>query len=331
MPLVTVTPGNFDDLISTTLQLYAPRVEDNFYNALAHWHLLNKSGAVKMYSGGESFVIPVLFADNNTAKRMLTGYDEISVEPQSNVTAAQYLPRQYCVSVTISRKEELANSDEARAIDLLQTKVESAELAERNLLNGDAVAATATAGAVTALGEAFEANVQASQANTIGGISKATYDWWRHQYATASSAFGTNGRVQMATLYNLCSGGSSDHPTMICCDRASYENFERTIEPSERLTPGAGQTGDPRFELLKFRGALLYFDPALVTTTGNGKMYFLNPRYYFLKVHTKDHFYVTPWTKFPSQTAGVAQISWTGQIIISNMRRMGVLDDTETF
>lgn len=325
MPLVTTTPGNFDDLLSSTLQRYAPRVEDNFYNALPLWHMLNKAGAVKQYDGGESFVIPILFADNNTAKVMTSGYDDISVTPQNNMTVAQYIPRQYAVSITISRREELANRSEARAIDLLQQKVESAELALRNLLNTHAFADSTGTQQILGLQEALDN--AAVTTGTVGGISKTTYSFWQHQRQNCSDAFGTNGRQRMATLYNDCSGGSSDHPTMICGSQTFYENYERTIEPIERLTPGAGTTGDPRFEMLKFRGALLFFDDAATAD----EAYFLNPRYYYLKVHTADHFYVTPFVKFPNQLARVAQISWTGQICISNMRRLGVLDNCDTF
>lgn len=329
MPLVTTTPGNYDDLISTTFQNYAPRIQDNFYNALALWHMLNKAGGVKFYDGGESAVIPVLFADNTTATALVSGYSDISVTPQNNVTVAQYLYRQYAVSVTISRRELLANNGPAQAISLLRAKSESAELALRNLLNTHAFSdSSAIPGAVLGLQEAFP-NTLAS--GTVGGIAKATYSFWLAQGGSTSgdcsNAFGTNGRQRMATVYNQCSGGSSDHPTMIATNRSTYENYERTIEPIERLTPGAGTTGDPRFEMLKFRGALIFFDIAAPANV----MYFLNPKYYFLQVHRGDHFYAHDFVKFPNQLGIVAQISWTGQIMISNMRRLGTVINCDTY
>ena len=90
MPLVTTTPDNYDALLSTTLQIYQPKIEDNFFQALPLWHMMNRRGAVKYQEGGESMVIPVLFADNTTATRLVTGYDQISLTPQEATTVALY-------------------------------------------------------------------------------------------------------------------------------------------------------------------------------------------------------------------------------------------------
>jgi len=339
MPLVTTTPGNYDDIITTTLQLYVKRIEDNFYDALPHWHMLNRTGAVKMYDGGESFIVPVLFADNTTAKRFAANYDDISVTPQNVLTAAQYLPRLYGASVTISLAEELDNDGMARALDLLQSKVESAELSLRNLLNGDGLGNTnGIAGAITGLADGLEDNgTGAVTTGTVGGINKATFTWWRAiggsdgtPALNVASAFGTNGRSMMSSGYNAASAGSSDHPQMIVTTRATYENYERSMESHLQMFPLNSRDsakGDPKFQMLAFRGALVYFDndcPA-------NRMYMLNPRYYYLKVHRKGHFRATPFVKFPNQLARVAQIYWRGSICFSNMKRHAVLINTDTF
>lgn len=330
MPLVSGGPDNYDALLSTTLAIYEPRLEDNFYNALPFWHMLNRRGAVKMYDGGESFNVGVLYADNTTATRLVTGYDQVSVTPQDAVTSAVYVPRHYACSITISLAEELANSGRARAIDLLQEKTEHAEIAIRNLLDGDVLSdSSARPGSVEGLQFLIQNAAAASQTNAPGGISKATFAFWRNQRG-AVTAFSVDGRSTMTNIYNSCSGGSSDHPEFVICDQASYENYQRILEPIERVTPlgeRAGAVGDPQFEALKFRGALVFFDSAAPT----GLMYFLNSRYIYLRVHERNHFRVSPFVKFPNQLARTAQITWTGNTIVSNMRRLGVVSGANTF
>lgn len=324
MPLVTTTPDNYDDILSSTLQRYAPYVEDNFYNALPFWHFLNEAGAVQMYDGGESVFLPILFGDNTTAQALVNAYDQVSVTPQNNMTGAQYIPRFYTVSITISLQEELDNSGESKAIDLLQQKTESAEFALRNLMNTHAWADTsAIPGSILGLQESLSVN----NTETVGGISKTTFSFWQNQVDTTVTNFGSTGRSIMTSLYNRASGGSSDHPTMIATNRSCYENYEATLEPLEMLYPLNSRpdaVGDPKFQTLKFRGAKLFFDEA----APDDRMYFLNPRYYFLKVHRMAHFRVTPFTKFPNQLARVAQIYWRGMVCINNMRRLAVMGGT---
>lgn len=332
MPFSSTTLGVYDDQLSTTFQKYVPIIEDNVYNATPHLYMLKALGAIKQYDGGESFVVPIQITRNTTFQRLAGAYAMLSVDPQSNYSAAQYVPRMYAVSVSTSYREELDNSGSGRIIDLLEARIESAELEIRDNFNTDLLTDTsAVANSFTGLGEILSTTAFGSQTGTFGGINRAALPAvWQNQTQDAANAFGTNGRRFMSTVYNSCSAGSADHPKAIATTQSGYENFERTLESIERLHPLGlkdNAVGDPKFEMLKFRGALIYFDAACQAN----RMFMWNPSYYYIKVHKDAHFNATPFVRFPQQLARTAIIYLYGQTCVSNLRRLGVVANVDTF
>lgn len=332
MPFSATTLGVYDDILSTTFQSYVPMIEDNVYNAVPHLFMLKALGAVKMYSGGESFVVPIQISRNTTFRRLSGPYDLVSVDPQSNYSAAQYVPRMYACSVTIALSEELDNAGDAKIIDLLTAKIESAEMEMYDNVNTDLITDTsAVANALLGLGEINQDTAFGSQTGILGGVNRAALPAvWQNQRQDALNSFSTNGRRMMSSVYNSASGGSADHPKGIVTTQAGYENFERTLESIERLHPLGlkdNAVGDPKFEMLKFRGSLIYFDSACQAN----RMFFWNPKYYYLKVHRDANFNATPFVKFAPQLARTSQIYMRGQVCVSNLRRGGVVSNVDTF
>jgi len=311
--------SDFDQILSTTLKNYVPKLADNVFTARPLFYALTNGQTLRRISGGATIVVPIIYGTNSTAGSY-AGDDTISTTAQTGITAAEYNWKQYAASVTITGIEEAKNNGEAQIIDLLEGKIMQTEetiIQNMNTMfwsNGAGNSGKDFFGLNALVGTGNDG----PSATDLGGIDATDADnaWWR---STLTNQSGVLDKAAMSKMYNDVSVGN-DQPTIIISDQDEYEAYEALLQPQLRYTDA--KVADAGFQNLLFKGAPVTYDS---DTNLDGKMFFLNTKYLRLVAHTETWFQPTPFVRPTNQDARYAQILCYGQLTISNRSRQGML------
>lgn len=313
---------SYDELLSTTIANYRDTFSDNLSKSFFLMYWLSTQGRKIYEDGGESIVVPLMYGKNSTVKSY-DGYEVLDTTPQAGLTAAKYPWKQVAGSISISRKEERQNSGEQRIINLLEAKIQQAEISMRDSLN--AMMFSDGTGNFSKDIFGLQLIVENGTAwGTLGGIdrSDALNTFWRNQWIGAGGANWTavgQGVRQMTSLYNLCSRGN-EHPDFGITTRGTLELYEAALVQSQRFVDSRVAEGS--FELLKFKGMVLAYDEQCTATS----TYMLNSRYLGFVVDKETDLITTDFVRPENQDAKVAQILLMANLVCSNCARQGVYD-----
>ena len=306
--------SNFDEILSTTLKNYVPKLTDNIFSARPLFYALTNGQTIRRVSGGAKIVVPVIYGTNSTAGSY-SGTDTISVTAQTGISAAEYDWKQYAATVTINGIEEAKNNGEAQIIDLLEGKIfQTQETIIENMNtmlfgNGTGNSSKDWLGLSALVGSTGSpGGIDATDADTSWGRSAGT-----NQGSAAITI------ASMATLYNNCSVGN-DQPTIIITGQNQYEAYEALLTDQIRYTDT--DMADSGFQNLLFKGAPITFDGTLA---GEGKLYMLNTKYLQLVAHSDVWFKPTPFVRPTNQDAVFSQLLCYGELTTSNRARQGYM------
>jgi len=307
-----VSNPNFDALLSTTLANYRDQLTDNVFTARPLTYFLQDKGRIRMLNGGTKIVEPLIYGTNSTVASY-SGYDSLSLTPQTGITAAEYDWKQYAASITISGIEEAKNNGEQEIINLLEAKIMQAEESMREGFNQMFFAdGTGNSGKDwNGLGNIVEAS------GTVGGINRATggNEYWQSYEENTPTALTL---AQMATAYNTVSVGN-DHPDMILTSQTLFEKYEALLVPQLRYTDT--KTADAGFQNLLYKAAPVVYD---VHCTA-GVVYFLNSKYLTLVGHSGKWFAQTQFVSPEDVDARYALILCYGNLTCRNAKKQGKL------
>lgn len=297
-------------LLATTVANYRKTLTDNVFNARPLTYWLMDKGRIRMLNGGTNIVEPLIYGENTTVASY-SGYDTISLTPQSGITAAEFDWKQYAASVAISGIEEAKNNGEQAMVNLLEAKIMQAEESMKEGFNamffGDG---TGNSGKNwNGLGNLVESG------NSVGGINGATESWWNSYEENTAGALTL---AQMTTAYNTVSVGN-DHPDMVLGTQTLFEKYESLLQPQLRYTDT--KTADAGFQNLLFKAAPVAYD----VDTPAGNMYFLNSKYITLVGHSDKWFEVTPFIKPENLDARYSLILCYGNLTVRNRKKQGKL------
>jgi hypothetical protein len=308
--------SNFDEILTTTLNNYVPKLVDNVFSARPLFYALTNSSTMRTVSGGAKIVVPIIYGANSTASSY-SGTETISTTAQTGISAAEYAWGQYAATVTINGMEEAKNNGEAQIIDLLEGKIfqtqESIIENMNTMFHGDGTTkATDWNGLVNIV------NDSALTANTLGGIdpSVTDNDFW---VSSCTTTAGSLTLAKLATRYNAVSVGN-DQPTIIISKADDYENYEALLTSNIRYTDT--DMADAGFQNLMYKGAPWTFDAA----NADGVIYMLNTKYLQMVRHSDTWFKPTPFVRPTNQDAVFSQILCYGQLTCSNRARQGYLE-----
>ena len=306
--------SNFDEILSTTLKNYVPKLTDNIFSARPLFYALTNGQTIRRISGGAKIVVPVIYGTNSTAGSY-SGTDTIDTTAQTGISAAEYDWKQYAATVTISGVEEAKNNGEAQIIDLLEGKIfQTQETIIENMntmLFGN--------GTGNSNKDWLGLSALVGSTGSPGGIDATDADnsWWRSAVTNQGSSAIT--LASMATLYNNCSVGN-DQPTIGITGQNQYEAYEALLVDQIRYTDT--DMADGGFQNLLFKGCPLTFDGTLA---GEGKLYFLNTKYLQLVAHSDVWFKPTPFVRPTNQDAVFSQLLCYGELTTSNRARQGYM------
>lgn len=300
-------PSNVTTLLTTTLENRRKDLQDNIFNDLATWKFLKDKGQVTI-DGGATIVTPLMYAKNTTAQ-FYNGFDQLDTTPQEGFTTAQYKWKEAAVSISVSNREEnIQNTGQSVALNLVQQKLDQAEMSLKDVLNTQLYASTADADELAT----FVTTVDAT--SSIGDINSTTFSFWQSLVTTGGS-FAAQGRSDMLTTYNtLVTRGAA--PDFCVTTPTVHAFYEGSIVPQIRWTSNA--VGDNSFGKLQFKNIPIFFDVAATS----GVIYMLNSKHLQLYVSSRNNLRLTEFVKPGNQTAKVAQLIWAGELATNNRRRL---------
>jgi hypothetical protein len=322
-------PSSITDVLATTIESRTKKVQDSVTknNALLAW--LSKRGNIRTISGGSSIFEELSFAENSNGGAF-SGYDLLPVAAQDVISAAQFLLKQYAVPVVISGLEQLQNSGREQMIDLMESRLAVAEGTMANLLSqgiyGDG---TGFGGkAITGLDVAVPAVLTASQTNVYGGISRATWPFWR-TYSPGTITLPTATTVQAAfntAWANLVRG--SDRPDLIIVDNNYWSAYMASLQAIQRFT--GTEEAKLGFPTIKYMDADVVLDGGVggfAYTNGatGGTAYFLNTKYLKWRPHRDRNMVpLSPNRRYSvNQDAEVQILGWAGNLTCGGARFQG--------
>ena len=303
--------ANFDEILSTTLKNYIPRLTDNIFSARPLFYALTNGQTIRRVSGGANIVVPIIYGTNSTAGSY-SGSDSIAVTAQTGISAAEYSWAQYAATVTINGLEEGKNNGEAQIIDLLEGKIFQAQETIIDNMNtmfwGDGSGNSS---------KDWNGIQNVVSGSAIGGINQGDTGngFWAPTQTNLGGALTLAG---MGTIYNTISVGN-DQPTIIMTTQEGYESYEALLTSNVRYTDT--DVANAGFQNLLFKGAPVVFD----SNCPDGEAYFLNTKYLQLVGHSDVWFKPTPFVRPTNQDAVFSQILCYGQLTVSNRARQGRL------
>jgi hypothetical protein len=304
---------DFNQILSTTLKNYVPKLADNVFTARPLFYALTNGQTIRRISGGATIVVPIIYGTNSTAASY-SGDDTILTTAQTGISAAEYDWKQYAATVTITGIEEAKNNGEAQIIDLLEGKImQTEETIIENMNTMFWADGTGNGGK-----DWNGLDLIVTKPNTaLGGIdpTDSGNSFWASTEEDMSGALTIK---KMSNVYNSISVGN-DQPTILIGTQAVYEAYEALLQTNLRYTDA--KVADAGFQNLLFKGAPCTYDSAATS----GELMFLNTKYLRLVAHTETWFQPTPFVRPTNQDARYAQILCYGQFTCSNRARQGYL------
>jgi hypothetical protein len=315
MPATSFTK-TWDALATTTLDNYRKKLRDNIFVGVPFLDWLFRNGRIRTVPGGIDLIEHLLYEANSTA-RSFRGYDPIDLTPQEGKTIAKYEPREYDVSIIISRRERNQNRGSMeQLINLLKARIRQSEKSLRDLMATDLFAAQA--------GDALDGlqTLVSDAAATVGEVAEATNAWWAPQRDTTAISTIANYRIGLRNIYNDCTVGTDDQPNLIVSEQDTHEAYEADLEVEARWELSKDNSGlGFGVTALAFRGKPYIWDLKCPTN----KVYILNSEHLQLQVYEGSNFSPGPMITPHDQHASASSIYFMGALTTDERRKLGVM------
>ncbi len=313
------------DIIATTIQSRTGKIADNVTKNNALLARLKQRGNVRPFSGGNVILQELSFAENANVG-YYSGYETLPVAASDVISAAQYDIKQAACPVTISGLEQLQNAGKEQIIDLLESRLNVAESSMANLLAAGVYSDGTGSGGKEVTGLAAQVPVDPTT-GTVGGIDRATWNFWRSKLFDASTNGGaatTAANIQsyMNALWASLVRGS-DRPDLIVMDNAYWAFYMASLQNIQRFT----SSGDANlgFVSVKFMDADVVLDGGIGGFCPTKTMFMLNTKYIFWRPHSQRNMVpLSPGQRYSvNQDAAVQILAWAGNLTASGLQFQG--------
>jgi len=317
---------NVTDIVATTIQNRSKAIADNvtFNNALSA--RLSQRGNVKTFSGGNTIMRELSFAQNGNGG-WYSGYDLLPVAAQDVISAAEFSIKQLACPIIMSGLEQLQNAGREQMIDLLEGRITVAESTMANLLAGGIYADGTGAGGkeLTGLNAAVPLN---NVAGTYGGIDRAAWVFWQSKLTKQSdlstpAPFSPSnfGEVLNSSWAKLVRG--SDRPDLIVLDNVLWKIYLASLQAQQRFTQA--ETGKLGFPSIKYMDADVVLDGGIGGFCPASTGFMLNTKYIFLMPHSARNMVpLSPNRRYAiNQDAEVQILAWAGNLAMSGSQFQG--------
>jgi hypothetical protein len=293
---------------------------DIYFNGsfLMNRFMEQKKGVYQRPPGGENIRVPLMY-DGQESGFYLRG-EALSSDDRESINAAHFHWKHAFGNATIYRPDELKNAGAYAEVQLVNQKLEGAQLSVRKdiakgifLNNSDTVAditgltACCFGAATVAYGGIIENDLVSSD---------STKPWKAVNTTTAAG-------IQLSTIRTLrssakISDGPGGKPDVGITTEILFNIFNGLLQPQQRFTDT--DTAKAGFTHLVFEGMIISADDFCPS----GYFFALNSKYYGWAIHKEGLFARTPWGGLENSTNPVAgktmKIFWDGNQIVTNRK-----------
>lgn len=297
--------ASFDRIASTTFKNLEKTIADNVSAEIPLLRYFKMKGAV-VTDGGDTIVRPLYTGFSNA--QSYSGSDTIDITKQDVISAAEYNWKQTVCPVIIEGIEEARNAGKEKQISLLDSLKENAELSMADkvseMIFGDG---TGNSGKDMLGLKALIAAVPTS--GTVGGISRATYSWWRNYTNTSVGAYGTYllGSISTA-LRSICRGNDKKNVVGVC-NSTVYGYLQAIASGKAQFNNPA--LADMNFEALKVEGVDIIYDANMGVSDG---LYLINLKHTKMYIHSDYNFKMGDFIEPANQDILVAKLKLYAQL-----------------
>lgn len=319
---------SYDDLLRTTLQHRAKDVQDAISNRFMFMKQLEKKGRVKKQRGGRT-LIETLHARENGSFQWYFGGQQLNISPSHTLQEAEADWKQCAVAVLITGREMLINDGEDAIFNLMDERVENAEITMQNRF-AEAIYGDGTGdGGLTLSGlQLYLADDPTT--GTVSGIDSSDSDavFWRNKVADISSEAGGAASATtivpgMNILWRKVLNGP-DGVDLILADDIFYGYYETYLQGIQRVT--TSKLADAGYEALRYKTADVVLDGGMGGSMPASHMFFVNSSTFTLQVHPDRYFApMKPTRHALNQDALVDFVGFFGNLTCKNRRLNGVL------
>tara|TARA_R110002051_G_scaffold57000_1_gene105649 strand:+ start:6484 stop:7503 length:1020 start_codon:yes stop_codon:yes gene_type:complete len=334
-----------NDILSSTARARSKKAVDNLFKTVPLLDHIKSAGGVEVINGGQQIQRSVIFADHSNITQLATGYEPISASVSDVMRSPLYEWCDFVAPIVITKKEELSNRGENAVISIADARMKSVMGMLKREWELQAVRGTSTTltematlnGVDTATGMleegAFWNGTVTGQANTVGGLSKATFasSNWNNQSFNVAGNFGTNGLDGMTELMIQCQIYSQEgNVDLILASPTSYRLYKSFLQAQERYTPKETVLDGGKLALA-FNGALMYVENNLGNAVGanSPSMYFLNSKSMKVVFDSDANFSMTDFQTKSGYAAREAQVFVRTQLIADHLASLGLLYNAE--
>lgn len=297
---------NLGQLAATTIENYHDTMVDNIFKKHALLDHLKNNDGTKMYDGGKSIRVPIMYGTNSTVKTF-SGTDTLDLTYQEGMDAAEYNWGFYDVSVVFTLTDSLQNKGKEQVVDLLKGKIKQAELALSEKINTDLFSGSDTKGII-----GMDTAIAAS--GTYGSIDGTANTFWRSNVETAAEALSF---AKMRTSKNTANkGNGGSNVSLIVTTQTLYEKMFSLLTAIYQMNPIATKEtkrlADASFSVLEFEGVPVTFDESATA----GCVYFINKDNMKLGIMRGADFQPIKKAEPADQHISVQHIVFGGQLVV---------------
>lgn len=330
------------DILYSTLEKIMEQETDALKRRHAFLDYAEQFDGIERDSIGASISVPVAVREHGALTFGTTGFEATNDAVSSILENASFSWGFASGPIAISEKEALANQGGLAILDVYETRIRNMMSLMGRKLNSQILADTegiSASGFNSLYGETsgvttgfLEGKAKASQVNSVGGLSKSTYNTpgWTNAFASASGAFGTNGLDAMNSIVTaITSVHMGDRPVhCIIASEAAFKLYKKSLQVNERYMAADKALDGGRLDLM-FGGAPIAPDLALTQAGWLSddifSMYFIN--FDGVKLHYQ------PGGEFALKDVGYAnqsvvrthRILLGGQLVARHLGSLGVL------
>lgn len=291
---------------------------DIYFNTsfLLNYLLKNKKGLYKTITGGKYINVPLVYDGQETG--FYSKGSSLSSDDRDIINTAQFQVKHAYSNATTYRIDELENSGPESQIDLLATKLETAQMSISQTLADSLY--DAPGGASTRL-TGLRSLCNETATTTYGGIAEddlvaedGTKPWEGKLYAS-TVVLSLDTLRDMKRLAKI-NDGPNGKPDLFVTTETIWNAIESMLQVQQRLTEGK-ETAKAGFTGLNFIGMEIFPDDYCPSSHA----FALNSKFVGFGVHKNGNFVRTPWMVIPdSPNDRTMKILWDGNLICSNRK-----------
>ncbi len=266
---------NLGEIVASTLPAYEKEFKDQVFNKHVLLNHYKENDGVVEKSGGYEVRVPLMTSAGTS--EWFGGTDQLDVSPVDTLDAAQFTWRNLNASIVFTLDDELSNMGKEQIVDLIEAKIQQAELTIADSLNDAMFNGTGLEARPRFVGLATAVGT-----GTYGGIAGGTYSDWQSYVESSGGALTI---AQIKTMRNTINIGAGGSPVSIfVTTQTLFEKLETLYTPTFQMNPmvqskEGKRIADGGFTHLEYAGTPVVFDPKcpsgvmLALNTKNSKLY----------------------------------------------------------